>query len=216
MTSNTGMSPNPFAEYLTLACCKPQIRKLAKIGDWVVGIRGKILFDKTQKGVFPGQKEIFKIIYAFEVIEKLTFEGYWNDKRFENKKPNMKSELDKDRCGDNFYEPTSHNSYIQKDSMHSNFNKNTKEYSENDKHKKNDTHSNNVLISGVNNFWFFGSNPLCIPYDLKSFANDYKSFRQHKVFSKNSDKLVSYITRHPSQLNHENNYSSNLCKYKIC
>jgi hypothetical protein len=37
MIDDTGFAPNPFHDFLTLATCKPDIRKKAQIGDWVLG-----------------------------------------------------------------------------------------------------------------------------------------------------------------------------------
>jgi hypothetical protein len=42
--SDSGFAPNPFGEYCTLACCKPQIRKRARVGDWIVGCGSKALW----------------------------------------------------------------------------------------------------------------------------------------------------------------------------
>ena len=74
---DTGFAPNPHHGYLTLACCKPQIRKTAKVGDWIVGI-GSASKGRTGRAV-----------YAMQVIETLSFEDYWNDPRFACKKPRM-------------------------------------------------------------------------------------------------------------------------------
>ena len=32
-----GFAPNPFYGFCTLATCKPNIRKSASVGDWVIG-----------------------------------------------------------------------------------------------------------------------------------------------------------------------------------
>jgi hypothetical protein len=37
ITQDGGFAPNPFHGVLTLNCCKPEIRKLAEVGDWVAG-----------------------------------------------------------------------------------------------------------------------------------------------------------------------------------
>ncbi len=55
---DTGFAPNPFGNYCTLACCKPDIRKAANVGDWVVGTGSK------------KNDESDKIIYAMKVTEK--------------------------------------------------------------------------------------------------------------------------------------------------
>lgn len=72
-----GFAPNPYHGFLTLACCKPGIRTHASIGDWVVGIRSK------SKG--PDRCATF----AMRVSETLSREEYWDDSRFESKKPLM-------------------------------------------------------------------------------------------------------------------------------
>jgi len=33
---DSGFAPNPFGGYCTLATCKPEIRKTAQLGDWLV------------------------------------------------------------------------------------------------------------------------------------------------------------------------------------
>lgn len=37
MTYDTGLAPNPYHGYCTLALCKPQIRRTAQVGDWIMG-----------------------------------------------------------------------------------------------------------------------------------------------------------------------------------
>ncbi len=34
---DSGFAPNPFYGFCTLATCKPDIRKHAQVGDWIVG-----------------------------------------------------------------------------------------------------------------------------------------------------------------------------------
>lgn len=77
VTHDTGFAPNPTGRYCTLACCKPDIRRCAEIGDWVVGMGsvGRIGNDK--------------LIYAMKVTEKMTFDEYYKDERFKNRIDNM-------------------------------------------------------------------------------------------------------------------------------
>lgn len=35
---DSGFAPNPFYGFCTLATCKPEIRKQAEVGDWIVGL----------------------------------------------------------------------------------------------------------------------------------------------------------------------------------
>lgn len=102
-----GFAPNPFFGACTLACCKPEIRKHAALGDIIVGFGPK-------KFNLDGQ-----IIYWMSVDEITDFHAYWNDARFKNKRANMGGSL----ClcfGDNIYHrhPETTN-WIQEPSFHS-------------------------------------------------------------------------------------------------
>ena len=37
-----GFAPNPFYGCCTLATCKPIIRRMAQVGDWVIGTGSKL------------------------------------------------------------------------------------------------------------------------------------------------------------------------------
>ena len=65
-----GFAPNPFYGFCTLATCKPQIRKSAEIGDWIIGTGSK---SKGRDG---------HIVYAMRVTEAMSFDEYWTDSRF--------------------------------------------------------------------------------------------------------------------------------------
>ena len=104
VTHDTGFSPKPFFGYCMLACCKPEIRGKAQVGDWIVG-----LTPKAQRN---------KVVYFMRVDEVLEFGRYWNDRRFRQKRPRH----DKDvrlRCGDSIYEPLPNGGFRQLRSMHS-------------------------------------------------------------------------------------------------
>ncbi|MDW3190943.1 MAG: hypothetical protein R8G66_01175 [Cytophagales bacterium] len=138
-----GLAPNPFGGYCTLAVCKPGIRgnKNLEIGDWVIGTGSKKI------------KRINHLIYAMKVSEKMTFDEYWSDERFQYKRPIQNGSLVQ-VYGDNFYhtdEQTGH--WIQETSAHSKVN--------GTKHTKTDTSSNTVLIS--NYFYYLGDNSILIP-----------------------------------------------------
>ena len=87
-----GFAPNPFFGYCTLATCKPIIRRVAQVNDWVVGTGSAA----------KGSPVSGRLIYAMRVSEKLTFAQYWEDERFANKKPVMNGSL-KQKYGDNIY-----------------------------------------------------------------------------------------------------------------
>ena len=70
--SDTGLAPNPFWGRLTLAVCKPRIRKVAKIGDWIIGTGSKNVKNKSKSyNDYSG-----KLVYAMKVSEIMTFKEY--------------------------------------------------------------------------------------------------------------------------------------------
>lgn len=139
-----GLAPNPFGKYCTLAVCKPKIRKSSKlkIGDWIVGTGSKALENKTRRRLTD------KLIYAMRITERITLEDYWNDARFQYKKPIMNGSL-VNMYGDNFYHKDENGNWMQVDSAHSNIDGTC-----NIKHLETDTGGNNALIS--EHFYYFG------------------------------------------------------------
>lgn len=141
---DTGFSPNPFFGYCTLACCKPEIRRKARAGDWIVGLTPKAQGNK--------------IIYFMKVEEVIDFGGYWKGRRFRQKRPRY----DRDvllRCGDNIYQLLPNGDYRQLQSAHSNGDE------ENPELKSHDLGGEHVLISET--FAYFGSKPLALPPELQ-------------------------------------------------
>lgn len=74
-----GFAPNPFWGVLTLATCKPKIRKSANVGDYVIG----------HSAASDGNK----LIFIMKVGRVITFDEYWNSDEFEIKKPVMSGSL---------------------------------------------------------------------------------------------------------------------------
>ena len=48
MTHDKGFAPNPYFDVLTLATCKPAIRRTKKDGDWVAGFVSKALVNNSK------------------------------------------------------------------------------------------------------------------------------------------------------------------------
>ena len=104
-----GFAPNPFHGWCTLACCKPKVRKAARAGDLIVGL----------------SRRCERLIYIMRIGEKLTFDQYWRDLRFEKKKP-AGFEQDKpdwsrhrvEKNGDSIYEPDGIGGFRQLKSAH--------------------------------------------------------------------------------------------------
>ena len=145
---DSGFAPNPFFGYCTLATCKPQIRKYAMVGDWIVGCESAD--KKTQQGR--------RIVYVMEVTETLHFQKYFHNERFQYKKPNQRGSRKQAR-GDNIYSRCK-NTWKQMNSYHS-----QKDGNPNKEHINRDTRVDRVLISS--NYVYFGSRGCIIPNFLQ-------------------------------------------------
>ncbi|MFC1513457.1 hypothetical protein ACFL5P_00435 [candidate division KSB1 bacterium] len=142
---DSGFAPNPFGKYCTLACCKPKIRATAQKDDWIVGLSKKAHGNK--------------LIYVMKVTEPpLTFTDYYQDERFQDKKPDTENSDLRFRRGDNIYEPYG-DEFKQLSSAHSN-----KDGSENPDTKQHDLGSKNVLVSS--HFYYFGTDMIDLPENL--------------------------------------------------
>jgi hypothetical protein len=74
MTDDVGFAPNPGyggGDYLTLATCKPGIRRCHSIGDWLAGFTSQKL-----NGDCPGQE---RLIYLAKVSNSIPISEYYED-----------------------------------------------------------------------------------------------------------------------------------------
>lgn len=143
---DTGFSPNPFHSLLTLACCKPLIRRTANVGDIIVGLSSRSE----------------RIVYATQVAEVIGFEEYWADPRYQARRPVMDSPQIVYRAGDNIYEPVP-GGYRQLPSFHSNRNG-----SEDAGLKRTDLSGNHVLV--CERFTYWGRSGPALPEELQFLA----------------------------------------------
>jgi hypothetical protein len=88
-----GSAPNPFGGVCTLVICKPAIRRVAQVGDWIVGTGSKV----SPVGDTSG-----RMIYAMRVTEKLTMAEYdqRSIERLRLKIPDVDSPRLRDQVGD--------------------------------------------------------------------------------------------------------------------
>ena len=174
---DTGFSPNPFWGCCTLACCKPTIRRTAKVGDWVVGLSPKSNGNR--------------LIYAMQVEEIVPYDEYYRDSRFRAKIPDYSVGKIMNKYGDNIYKPLKNGDFQQLQSRHSN------ETNENQKNKDKDLRGKNVLISKT--FYYFGARPLNLPESL----HDLKVGRAHKnrFLPEVVSAFIAFITRQRAGVN---------------
>jgi hypothetical protein len=152
-----GLAPNPFHGYCTLAVCKSDIRKNKNltIDSWILGIGCKTI--RKIDGYFQ------KLIFCMKVEEKLSFNDYWNDNRFQCKKPVLNGSLVQ-MYGDNFYHQDMQGKWIQDNSAHS-----LDSGDQNEEHTKRDTNGEYVLVS--QNFYYFGREAIEIPEKFLAFIS---------------------------------------------
>lgn len=155
-----GFAPNPFYGVCTLATCKPVIRKTAQVGDWIVGT------GSARNGMRKN------IIFAMRVSEYLSFDQYWNDARFEQKKPNLFGSKRK-AFGDNIYHRSSSGKWMQESSHHSHA-----DGSPNVGNIRNDTQADRVLVGSE--FIYWGEYGPTIPSEFRQPGNDVRAVRGHK------------------------------------
>lgn len=163
---DSGFAPNPFYNFCTLATCKPKIRKPALVDDWVIGTGS-------------GNKKVGRsgyLVYAMRITDVITFQDYWQDQRFQRKKPNLRGSR-KQSCGDNIYSLNPATQvWNQLDSYHSN-----NDGSPNLSHIQRDTGINRILLS--NDFVYFGGCGPRIPDAFRNYGGEdiCKSRQGHKV-----------------------------------
>ena len=144
-----GFAPNPFHGICTLATCKPRVRRRADVGDWVIGMGGAELHATG------------RCVFAMQLTRTMTFDEYWNDPDFFDKRPVMNGSR-KMMIGDNIY----HRDLVtrgwhQEFSHHSEPDGKIKE-----KNLRTDTSADRVLAS--EHFYYFGRNAPSVPPDIMS------------------------------------------------
>ena len=130
-----GFAPNPFFGTCTLATCKPKIRSTAMVGDWIVGVGSKT---QNRRGC---------LVYVMQVADQMTFNEYWADERFAQKKPNLAGAI-KQAFGDNIYFRDRGGRWHQRNSRHS-----REDGSPDPEHVRHDIETDRVLIGGTYAYW---------------------------------------------------------------
>ncbi len=160
-----GAAPNPFGERCTLVICKPGIRRIAEVGDWIAGT-GAIT-----SGLPDAEN---RLVYAMRVTRKLTMADYdaWTHKRMPIKVPNLGSSDQRRWVGDSIYD-FSTDPPRQRAGVHTEANRET------------DLGGTHALLS--DDFVYFGRNAVWLPKDLLPIV---KAGQGHKSRSNEP-----YVTR---------------------
>ncbi len=173
ITRDLGFAPNPFHGICTLATCKPDIRKKAKVGDWIMGIGGSTL--RTVKR---------QCILLMKVSEKMSFQEYWDNDQFALKK-SIRNGSDVQLLGDNIYHKDENGNWIQENSHHS-----LSDGTPNLDNLKRDTgKTDQVLISRF--FLYFGNQAQAVDLDSIGYGR-VRNYKQTDL--SNSEEACNLIT----------------------
>jgi hypothetical protein len=139
-----GFAPNPFGGICSLACCKPEIRRTAKLGDWVVGLTGTKL------------RPALRLVFAMQVTRISNFDEYWSAAEFAGRKA-KRNGSQKAQVGDNIYHRDGPGApWIQENSVHS-----LPGGAQCDLNTVHDTRVNRILLS--NRFIYLGEEARAVP-----------------------------------------------------
>lgn len=173
-----GLAPNPFGGYCTLAVCKPDIRKNKRLamGDWIFGTGSAKL------------KNLGHFIYGMQAEEKITLEQYWDDPRFQYKKPVINGSL-VEMYGDNFYHlDAKTKEWHQENSAHS-----LDKGVVNKEHLNADTRGHFVLIS--RRFYYFGNAAFKIPDEFLAICNQGRNVKSNAIPVTVANQFVKWLSQ---------------------
>ncbi|RZS93861.1 hypothetical protein [Aquimarina brevivitae] len=152
-----GAAPNPFFGVCTLAICKPRIRSVAEIGDWVVGLGSKNVNGKDYSG---------KVVYAMKITDVKTLKEYdeYCKTYLPKKIPNITHSDFRRRLGDCIYD-YSNKEVLQRAGVH---NKNN---------IKTDLGGKNVLLS--THYYYFGDQAIDLKSNLKPIIHQVQGHKSN-------------------------------------
>lgn len=214
MTDDTGFAPNPLHGVLTLATCKPRIRKSANKDEWISGWTSREVRDVDGNVV---KSEVCKLIYLARISEKLTFAEYW--KQHQNKCPtingipiidvrascNGKSNgiYEGIDCGDNIYKPRKADADYKKPN---DFEQIRNRYHNGEESKLHDLSGCYVLI--CDEFYYFGIYNALMIEDCE-FCQIYPKWREKKIptTDKTAKNIIDFVLKNKRKatISNENN-----------
>ena len=178
MTWDTESAPNPHHGVLTLAICKPTIRRCSQVGDWISGWTAKVVHGKNER-IYSFDYP--KLIYLARVQKKLTFAEYWI--QYTDKYPHeIKGNKSTYDSGDNIYKPlvTNPNNYSDYEQV-----KNNNHTKEDIVH---DLSGKFVLI--CEEFYYYGVNNAI---DIEKDVFNVTIPRCKKLVLDDYDRFISYV-----------------------
>lgn len=173
-----GAAPNPFWGTCTLTICKPDIRRTANEGDWVVGTGSKNT--RLKDGNIYDLSD--SVVYAMKITKKLPLADYdkYCRQNLPNKLPKWFSKAFQLRMGDCIYDYSKGTPPVLRKSVH------------NQDNIKRDLGGQFSLLSRT--FYYFGEEPRPLPQELKHII---RRGQKHLVFEDalTIDKFEEWISR---------------------
>lgn len=168
-----GNAPNYAPPFVTLAVCKPRVRKAARVGDMVLGFQGRKL------GGHP-----HGVRWAGIVGEKLRFDQYWMDSRFESKKPSYSDQ------SDNIYAIGPEGIFQVPNKVHGDENINT------------DLRGIYVLV--FSRWWIYGPSAPVMPSEmnLRIQLPNRRGHRESNLCTDEAQKLISWLDTNAENVGH--------------
>ncbi|MFB6248367.1 MAG: hypothetical protein ABEL97_07345 [Salinibacter sp.] len=156
VATDSGAAPNPFGGVCTLVICKPEIRRTAEVGDWVVGTGSA----GSPVGDIRGQ-----VVHAMRVSAKLPMAGYddWARRQLPVKVPGGDSPSPLSRVGDAIYDFSESPPRLRRGSVHC----------EGDRER--DLGGRFALLS--EHFYYFGAQPRPLPEPLRPIVKEGQGHR---------------------------------------
>jgi hypothetical protein len=173
---DTTFAPNPHKGILTLATCKPVIRRTARVGDWIAGFAAY----SVKNGIRPTHDQE-RLIYLAKISEIMPLAEYWE--KHPEKRPDLSVQNSCMAYGDNIYEPTGIDNELKliSNAYHT------------DGDVARDLRGKNAII--CDDFYYFAQdNRLAVPSDFDSIV--YKG-RGHtkKPIDKLFEDFIDYVTK---------------------
>ena len=163
---DTGIAPNVVGGLCTLCICKPVIRRVAEVGDWIIGL-------------WPVRLGRYRVTYVMRVGRKLTMQEYYDCGEFDQKKP------DHSKTPDNIYRFDPHVGRLRR-------RKDTKVHSEPAASGR-DLGGLYALIA--DRFWYFGWVGCELPENFREKLDLTGSRRGHRVAYLHQAELDDLIAR---------------------
>lgn len=173
-----GAAPNPFWGCCTLSICKPAIRRVACVGDWIVGTGSA----KSRISEHETKDFSMTLVYAMRVTCKMSLQRYdhFCQEQLHQKIPQWNANDWRLRLGDSIYQYLGGKLPVVRKSVHS------------EKNREKDLSGKYALLS--RHFYYFGKEPVLIPENLKTII---KKNQGHKVQNQSEilERFESWISQ---------------------